>query len=359
MLNRIIISGGGTGGHIFPAIAIANEIKLRNPKCAILFVGALGKMEMEKVPATGYSIVGLPIRGIQRKISFSNLVLPIKIIQSLWQAKNIIKQFKPQAVIGVGGYASAATLFVASKMNIPCLVQEQNSYAGITNKILSKMANKFCVAYDKMEQFFPFDKIVFTGNPVRNDIVESHQKNQKEEKIKLNFNPELPLVLVIGGSLGALTINKSIQAGLEQFKTQNIQLMWQTGKNYNPVNHTFEGIKSQAFINDMASVYAAADLVVSRAGALSISELCVIGKPVILVPSPNVAEDHQTKNALALIEKNAAILVKDQEASILLVEKIIELSKNKPLQMQLSQNISKLSKPEAVKQIVNEIEQLI
>jgi len=358
MLNKVIISGGGTGGHIFPAVAIANEIKRRYPNCEILFVGALGKMEMEKIPEAGYPIVGLPIRGLQRTISLSNLNLPFLIIKSLWKAFNLIREFKPEVVIGVGGYASATTLYVASKLRIPCLVQEQNSYAGLTNKLLANKAMKFCVAYENMEQFFPKEKIVITGNPVRKVILLVEQKNQEEEKANLGFDKKQPLVLAVGGSLGALTINNTMQSGLQQLADNGIQLLWQTGKNFTPNTEGFLQTKALSFITDMAAAYAAADIVVSRAGALSISELCVTGKPVILVPSPNVAEDHQTKNAKALVKNEAAIMIADKDANQFLISSMIALLKNEENKNKLSLAIKKMASPNAVDLIVNQIELL-
>jgi UDP-N-acetylglucosamine--N-acetylmuramyl-(pentapeptide) pyrophosphoryl-undecaprenol N-acetylglucosamine transferase len=359
MLNKVIISGGGTGGHIFPALAIAEEIKRRYPNCDILFVGAEGRMEMEKVPLAGFPIVGLPIIGIQRAITIQNLYVPFKLLKSLIKAQRIIKEFKPQVVIGVGGYASAATLYMAARKRIPCLIQEQNSFAGLTNKLLGKIVNKICVAYPLMERFFPSHKIYLTGNPVRKEILQLEQYNQAEEKVKLGFNKELPLVLVIGGSLGARSINNSIQGKLNSFEENNIQVLWQTGKNFMPNTVGFKHIKAMPFIFEMASVYAAADIIISRAGALSISELSLVGKPIILVPSPNVSEDHQTKNAMALVDKKAAVLVKDNQASSQLVETVINLIKNENEKKELSQNILTFGKKEAVIEIVNHIESII
>lgn len=356
MLNKVIISGGGTGGHIFPAIAIANEIKRRNPKADILFIGALGRMEMEKVPQVGYKIIGLPIAGIQRKITLSNLLVPFKLLKSILQAKKILKEFKPEVVIGVGGYASAAVLYAASGAGVPCVIQEQNSYAGLTNKWLSKKVRKICVAYSGMERFFPADKIVVTGNPVRAGIYSAANADKRAAKEKLGYDANLPLVLVIGGSLGARTINQSIQAGLNGFVTNNIQLLWQTGKNFTANTTNQKGIVAETFIYDMCTAYSAADVVVSRAGAISVSELCLLGKPSILVPSPNVSEDHQTKNAMALVNEGAAILVKDNEAQSTLVNKVVELIKDTSEQDRLSVEIKKLAKPEALSDIVNVIE---
>ncbi len=356
MLKKVIISGGGTGGHIFPAIAIANEIKRRYPDSEILFIGALGRMEMEKVPQAGYKIIGLPIAGIQRKLTLSNLMVPFKLLKSILQSKKIIKEFKPEVVIGVGGYASAAVLYAASGAGIPCVIQEQNSYAGLTNKWLSKRVKKICVAYSGMERFFPADKIVVTGNPVRAEIYPAANADKTSAKEKLGYDAGLPLVLVIGGSLGARTINQSIQAKLDEFVSNNIQLLWQTGKNFIANTNNKKGIVAETFIMDMCTAYSAADVVISRAGAISVSELCLLGKPCILVPSPNVSEDHQTKNAMALVKEGAAILVKDSDAQIALVNKVVEIVKNSTEQERLGGEIRKLAKPEALSDIVNVIE---
>ncbi len=358
-LHRVIISGGGTGGHIFPAVAIANKIKSRYPNAEILFIGAQGRMEMEKVPAAGYKIIGLPIAGLQRRLTFSNFLVPFKLLKSILKAKKIVKEFKPQVVIGVGGYASAAVLYAASSKNIPCLIQEQNSYAGLTNKWLSKKVKTICVAYEGMEKFFPKEKIIITGNPVRAEIAEAKNINQQDAKKQLGFDENTPLILSIGGSLGARTINKSIQQKINLFTENNIQLLWQTGKNFEANTQNIKNIKAQTFIQDMAMAYAAADVIVSRSGAISISELTLVGKPCILVPSPNVSEDHQTKNAMALVNQKAAILVKDNEAENIIVEKAIDLIQNKTLKTQLATQIKTLAKPNALKDIVNQIEALI
>ncbi|MBL7898381.1 MAG: undecaprenyldiphospho-muramoylpentapeptide beta-N-acetylglucosaminyltransferase, partial [Crocinitomicaceae bacterium] len=332
-LNRVIISGGGTGGHIFPAVAIANKIKEVYPSCEILFVGADGKMEMEKVPKAGYKIIGLPIRGLQRKLTLENLMFPIKLWQSLRKAKKIIKEFKPQIAIGVGGYASAATLRVASRMGIPTLIQEQNSYPGITNKWLASRAKTICVAYENLERFFPKEKIVMTGNPVRMEMVNISGKREKA-LTHFNLNPSKKTILIIGGSLGARTLNESFKKDLDKILSADIQLIWQSGKVYfdQLKNDISEQSKSKIFLSDfiylMDLAYAASDVIVSRAGAISVSEVCLVGKPVILVPSPNVAEDHQTKNAMALVQKNAAVLVKDADAKNELADKAIELLKD-------------------------------
>lgn len=358
-LHKVIISGGGTGGHIFPAVAIANEIKNRYPQAEILFIGALGRMEMDKVPAAGYKIIGLPIAGLQRRFKFSNLLVPYKLLKSIFLAKKIINDFKPQVTIGVGGYASAAVLYAASSKGVPCLIQEQNSYAGLTNKWLGKKVKTICVAYEGMEKFFPKEKIVFTGNPVRSEIANTNNSNQQEAKQQLGFDKDKPLILSIGGSLGARTINKSIQQKLNLFAINNCQLLWQTGKNFEANTQNIIGVKAQVFIQDMAMAYTAADVIISRAGAISISELTLVGKPCILVPSPNVSEDHQTKNAMALVSQQAAIFVKDIEAENILVEKAIDLIQNEPLRKELAKQIKTLAKPNALNDIVNQIEALI
>lgn len=363
-LERVIISGGGTGGHIFPAIAIANEIKSQFPDVDILFVGAEGKMEMEKVPAAGYQIEGLPIAGLQRKISLSNLILPIKIINSLLKARSIIKRFNPQVVIGVGGYASGPTLQLANALKIPTVIQEQNSYPGKTNLWLSKKAAKICVAYDGLERFFPKSKIALTGNPVRTEVTQIEGKRNESLEF-FGLSTEKKTLLVIGGSLGARTLNDSIEGQLQKLVDNNIQVIWQCGKFYaEELQNRWKdklpkGVWLNPFIFEMDKAYAAADVVVSRAGAISVSELCLIGKPVILVPSPNVAEDHQTKNAMALVEKGAAILVKDIEAREKLVDEVIALSADSEKQNELSAAISKMAKPDATKEIVSEILKVI
>ncbi|MDO8999961.1 MAG: undecaprenyldiphospho-muramoylpentapeptide beta-N-acetylglucosaminyltransferase [Bacteroidota bacterium] len=357
---KVILSGGGTGGHIFPAVAIANEIKRLVPDSEILFVGALGKMEMEKVPAAGYKIIGIPIAGLQRKFTFSNFKLPFLIIRSLLKTRKIINEFKPDVVVGTGGYASGPLLRAAVSKGIPALIQEQNSYAGITNKILSKKVNKICVAYEGMEKFFPKEKILLTGNPVRQDIKNINEK--RNEAISFfKLDPTKKTVLVIGGSLGAKAINEAIGQGLKQFADNNIQLVWQTGKIY------FETAKKQTadfaeknitaidFIARMDLAYAFADTVVSRAGAGAISELCIVQKPCILVPLPTAAEDHQTKNAMALVNKNAAILIKDSEASKKLVERAIQLVNDANEQEQLKINMKQLAFLNSANVIANEV----
>ena len=345
---KVILSGGGTGGHIFPAVAIANEIKKLVPHSQILFVGALGKMEMEKVPTAGYEIIGLPIAGLQRKFSWSNFKLPFLILQSLIKTRKILNSFKPDVVVGTGGYASGPLLRAATSRGIPALIQEQNSYAGITNKILSKKANVICVAYEGMERFFPKEKIILTGNPVRQDLKNlDSKKSEANQFFKLDKNKKT--ILVIGGSLGARIINEAIGDGLNTIITKNYQLIWQTGKGY--YQKAFEQCKTMAsenllafeFIMRMDLAYSIADVVISRAGASSVSELCNLGLPCILVPSPNVAEDHQTKNAMALVNKQAAILVKDAEAKQKLVDEVCQLLLSETTQKSLSANITKMA----------------
>lgn len=362
-INRVVISGGGTGGHIFPAIAIADEIKRRNPKVDILFVGAEGKMEMDRVPKAGYFIKGLPIVGFQRKFSFSNFLLPFKLLQSLLKALRIIKQFNPQLVIGVGGYASGPTLKIAQLLRIPTVIQEQNSFPGKTNILLSKKASLICTAYANLEQFFSKEKIRLTGNPVRQAL--SNIKTSREDALKLfGLYSSQKTVLVIGGSLGAKTLNESILKKIDQISHGQLQFIWQCGKGYiDQINQSISKVPNQiklmSFISEMDAAYAAADIVVSRAGALSVSELCLVGKPVILVPSPNVSEDHQTKNAMALVSVNAAILVKDVDAREIMVPTILDLVADKAKQTELSKNISALSKPNATQEIVDACETLI
>jgi len=346
--TKIIISGGGTGGHIFPAIAIANALKEKIKDVDILFVGAIGRMEMEKVPAAGYKIIGLNISGFQRRFTLKNLSFPFKLLQSIIKANKIINSFKPDAVIGVGGYASGPILKVACKKNIPTLIQEQNSYAGITNKLLAKKVTKICVAYEGMEKFFPKDKIILTGNPVRKEVIITEGKKEIAAEY-FNLNPSKKTVLVVGGSLGARTINEAIASCVKSFADNDIQLIWQTGKNYAPIAkeisgpYQHKGIRVYDFITKMDYAYSIADIVISRAGAIAISELCCIGKPSILIPSPFVAEDHQTKNAMALVNKSAAILVKDSETSKILFNNIISLINDNETQETLKQNISNLA----------------
>lgn len=362
-MNKVIISGGGTGGHIFPAIAIVDEIKRQFPKCEIMFVGARNKMEMEKVPQAGYHIEGLPITGFQRKLSLKNLLLPFKIIQSLWIARNIIKQFKPEIAIGVGGYASGPTLKMANLLRIPTLIQEQNSFAGKTNMLLAKKAEKLCVAYPGMEKFFPSNKIVITGNPVRKEVTEIEGKRKEAfEFYKLDENKKT--ILIIGGSLGAKTLNESVIKELQLLQENNIQVLWQCGKLYfnnlqeRLKNLDLSGIHLTQFISRMDFAYALADVIISRAGAISVSELCLVQKPCILVPSPNVAEDHQTHNAIALVKEKAAMLVKDSEAREQLIPSCIELIANETLQKQLATNIKAFAKPNATLHIVEEIKKI-
>jgi UDP-N-acetylglucosamine--N-acetylmuramyl-(pentapeptide) pyrophosphoryl-undecaprenol N-acetylglucosamine transferase len=362
--SRIIISGGGTGGHIYPAIAIANAIKEKQPNAEILFVGANGKMEMEKVPKAGYEIIGLDIAGLQRKLTLKNFSFPFKLLKSLARAKEIVKDFKPDVAIGVGGYASGPLLRQAGKVGVPTLIQEQNSYPGITNKLLAKKAKKICVAYDKMERFFEASKIVFTGNPVRKEILNIKGKKGRGQK-HFGLEEEKKTLLIIGGSLGARTINNSIKNAATMLKDNNIQVLWQTGKYYYEEMKSFveenelTNIKVHDFIYEMDLAYASADLVVSRAGALSISELCLVGKPTILVPSPNVSEDHQTKNAMALVNHNAAVLVADSEAPESLGNEVIELIGNEDKLLKLSVNIISFGRPNAADTIANEVFKLI
>ncbi|MBQ6768827.1 MAG: undecaprenyldiphospho-muramoylpentapeptide beta-N-acetylglucosaminyltransferase [Prevotella sp.] len=358
---RVIISGGGTGGHIFPAVSIANAIRSKHPDAEILFVGALGRMEMQRVPAAGYEIKGLPICGFDRKNPLKNIKVLFKIWKSQRMAKQIIKEFRPMVAVGVGGYASGPTLNKAAAMGIPCLIQEQNSYAGVTNKLLAKKAEKICVAYDGMERFFPAEKIIKTGNPVRQALLDT--TISREEAIRsFGLDPQKKTILLVGGSLGARTVNESIMQHLDLVRQTDIQFIWQTGKYY----HTgiMEQLKSQGqpknlvvtdFISDMGAAYKAADLVISRAGASSISEFCLIGKPVILVPSPNVAEDHQTKNALALVNVDAALYVKDAEAPAQLLELAIKTVNDKQKLDSLHTNILKLALPDSADIIADEV----
>lgn len=357
---RIIISGGGTGGHIFPAVSIANAIKELYPEAEILFVGALGRMEMQRVPAAGYKIIGLPICGFDRKNLLNNIKVLFKIWKSQRMAKNIIKDFKPMAAVGVGGYASGPLLNQAAKMGIPCLIQEQNSYAGVTNKLLAKKAERICVAYDGMEKFFPAEKIIKTGNPVRQSLLSSTV--EKDEAVKsFCLDPEKKTILLVGGSLGARTINDSVMQHLDLVENSDVQFILQTGKYYHAqITDTLKGRQPKNlvvtdFISDMAAAYKAADLVISRAGASSISEFCLIGKPVILVPSPNVAEDHQTKNAMALVEKQAAIYVKDADAPATLLKQAIELVNDDKKLQNLSANILTLALPDSATIIAKEV----
>jgi UDP-N-acetylglucosamine--N-acetylmuramyl-(pentapeptide) pyrophosphoryl-undecaprenol N-acetylglucosamine transferase len=361
---RFIISGGGTGGHIYPAIAIADALKAELPAAEILFVGAIGRMEMQKVPEAGYPIKGLPISGLQRKLTAANLSFPLKVIRSLRQASAILKDFKPQAAIGVGGYASGPLLYQASRLGIPCLIQEQNSYPGITNKLLAKRVKRICVAHDDMDRFFPTEKIVFTGNPVRKDILEVDSKRAEAFRF-FNLDPAKKTILSIGGSLGARTLNESLFHSLDKFLKEDIQLIWQTGRFYYAdmaarlAGKEDPRLKLLEFLREMDLAYAAADVVISRAGALSVSELCLARKPAIFVPSPNVSEDHQTKNAMALVNKDAALMVKDVDAVAKLADQAIALVRDEQLQNKLSKNIAVLGRPEAAKDIVKEILKII
>ena len=363
---RVIISGGGTGGHIFPAISIANAIKALNPEADILFIGAEGRMEMQRVPDAGYKIIGLPVRGLIRPLwNPKNISVLIDFVKSRQKVKKIIKEFKPQAAVGVGGYASAPTLNAAHAMGIPCLIQEQNSYAGVTNKSLAKKADKICVAYEGMERFFPADKIMITGNPVRQSLLEANIS--REEAVKqFKLNPSQPVILIIGGSLGARTLNESVLSHLEDIHNSNVQIIWQTGKYYSKHIHEelekspkAENLIVTDFISNMDAAYAAADLVISRAGASSISELCLLGKPCILVPSPNVAEDHQTKNAMALSTKGAALLVRDNEAQDKLIALATKTVSDKQQLTSLSENIKLLALPDSANKIALEVMKLI
>lgn len=360
---KIIISGGGTGGHIFPAIAIANAIRKLETQSEILFVGAIGKMEMEKVPAAGYPIEGLWISGLQRNAFLANLSFPFKVISSLYKAGTILKNFKPDVAVGVGGYASGPLLYMAEKKNIPTLIQEQNSYAGITNKLLGKKADKICVAFSGMEKFFPAHKILITGNPVREDAVAIEGK--KTEAINFfGLDSQAKTLLIVGGSQGARSINKSIKENLKPLLATGCQLLWQTGKLF------FEEAQEAAretggnrikvfdFISRMDLAYAMSDLVISRAGASTVSELCLVGKPSILIPLPTAAEDHQTRNCMALVEKKAAVLVKDSDASAMLAKKITELIHDDTQLRELSLNIRKLALPDAARIIAKEVLQL-
>ena len=385
MIKRAIVSGGGTGGHIFPAIAIADEIKRRNPDAEILFVGATGKMEMEKVPAAGYKIEGLEIVGLKRKLALSNFLLPFKIIKSVMKARGIVKKFNPEIVVGVGGYASGPTLKAASMMKYPTALQEQNAFAGKTNKLLAKKAKVICVAYEGLESVFPKEAIVMTGNPTRKNMVDI--KGKEAEGFEFyGFDPNKKTILIIGGSLGARTLNESVVAHLEELQKSDVQVLWQCGKLYfeklktslersreadqsgeaeekdvgssSGAEMNLGNIKMVQFIMRMDLAYAMADVVISRAGASSVSELCIVEKPSILVPSPNVAEDHQTKNAMALVNKDAAILVKDMEAKEKLIPEALALVQDENRCAELKKNIAPLAKPEATASIVDELEKV-
>jgi UDP-N-acetylglucosamine--N-acetylmuramyl-(pentapeptide) pyrophosphoryl-undecaprenol N-acetylglucosamine transferase len=361
---NVIISGGGTGGHIYPAIAIANELKALDPTTAILFVGAEGKMEMEKVPRAGYQILGLPVVGIKRELTLANLAFPFKLGRSFLRAQQIVRAFKPDVAVGVGGYASGPLLLAASLKGIPTLIQEQNSYAGITNKVLARWARRICVAYPGMEAFFPADKVKMTGNPVRSDIQYADQQVEAGRQL-FGLEAGRPTLLVIGGSQGARTLNESMEAGLAQFVDAEVQVVWQTGTAFieraraalatlgSPL------IKAYDFIYDMDKAYAVADAVVSRAGALSVSELCLVGRPAILVPLPTAAEDHQTKNAMSLVDRQAALLVNNRTARQELVPAALALLNNERERQQLSQQIKTLARPNAAREIAEEVRKLV
>lgn len=357
---KFILSGGGTGGHIYPAIAIANELKSRFPDAEFLFVGAKDKMEMQKVPQAGYKIEGLWIAGLQRKLTLQNAMFPFKLMSSLWKSRSIIKEFKPNVVIGTGGFASGPLLQMANMVNIPTVIQEQNSYPGITNKLLSKKANKICVAYENLERFFPKEKMILTGNPVRQDLIDIESK--REEAIQyFNLDANKKTLLVLGGSLGARRVNQLIEKELDNFLSQDVQVIWQCGKLYfeDYKKYNANNVQVLAFIDRMDLVYAAADIVISRAGASSVSELCIVGKPVIFIPSPNVAEDHQTKNAKSIVDKKGALMLKESELDSQFSLVFEALLKDQGKQDQLSKNIKHLALPNATKEIVEEIVKLI
>ncbi|MCM1378176.1 MAG: undecaprenyldiphospho-muramoylpentapeptide beta-N-acetylglucosaminyltransferase [Clostridium sp.] len=358
---RILISGGGTGGHIFPALSIANALK-RRLDAEILFVGADNRMEMERVPAAGYKIVGLPVAGFDRRHLLKNFSVLLKLRKSLGMARKIVKDFKPDIAIGVGGYCSGPTLKAAQRAGVPTLIQEQNSYAGVTNKLLAKKALSICTAYPGMERFFPGDKITLTGNPVRKDLLE-HTKSADDARKGFGLDPTKPTILVVGGSLGALTVNESLERGLTRLTDAGLQVIWQTGKSFLPraqsIAKGLKGVVVAPFISDMSAAYSAATLVVSRAGAGSISELELLGKPVILVPSPNVAEDHQTKNARALSDKGAAVLITDAESRDKLVDTILELAPESKRLKEMSENITKLALPDSDEKIVDEVVKIL
>ena len=362
---RVIISGGGTGGHIFPAVSIANAVKAQHPEAKILFVGALGRMEMQRVPAAGYEIKGLPICGFDRKHLLKNVSVLFKIWKSQRMARKIVREFKPMVAVGVGGYASGPTLNVCADAGIPCLIQEQNSYAGVTNKLLAKKAAKICVAYEGMERFFPADKIVMTGNPVRQNVLNA-TCTKEEARQQFGLDPAKKTILLVGGSLGARTINEGMKQHLDIIREQkDVQFIWQTGKYYNEEMNAavkafgeLPNLKVLDFISDMGAAYQAADLVISRAGASSISEFCLIGKPVILVPSPNVAEDHQTKNAMALVNHDAAVYVKDADAADMLLKQALTIVGDDQKLASLSENIKKLGLKDSADVIAREVVKL-
>jgi len=359
---KFIISGGGTGGHIFPAVAIANEIRRRQPDADILFVGANGRMEMTRVPEAGYPIVGLDITGLQRRLTPQNILFPVRVFRSVRKAGKLIQEFRPDAVVGVGGYASAPVLLAATSRGVPSLIQEQNSYAGLVNKLLGRRVSKICVAYEGMDKFFPADKIVLTGNPVRTEIAHG---NRAEAQQFFNLDPNQKTLLVIGGSLGARTLNLATAAALPRLQEAGVQVLWQTGKVYFPeaqqqaAPYAANHLQALEFIGRMDLAYAAADVVISRAGALSVSELCLTGKASVLVPSPNVAEDHQTKNALALVGKGAAVLITDEHAPTRLYDEALRLLADPSRQQQLSQRVHELARPQATTAIVDELFKLL
>ena len=344
---RYLISGGGTGGHIFPAVSIANALRELDPQAEILFVGALGRMEMERVPQAGYQIIGLPVRGFNRAQPWKNISVMVDLMRSMRMARKIVKDFRPDVGVGVGGYASGAAMKVAARMGVPILLQEQNGFAGVTNKLLKDDAAKICVAYENMDKFFPAEKIILTGNPVRQNLLDGKKKKGNGKKN----------LLIIGGSLGARTINEAIAAGIDKLKNAGINVVWQTGKIYYDQykDRQSDNIEVLPFLADMPDRYATADLVISRAGASSISELCLLGKPCILVPSPNVAEDHQTHNAMALVNKNAAVLVRDAEAVEKLVDTALELIQDEKRLKELHTNILTLAQPDSAKRIAEEV----
>jgi len=364
MKHRFIVSGGGTGGHIFPAVSIANALKKRFPDAEILFVGAIGRMEMERVPAAGYPIEGLPVSGFDRKNMLRNVKVLLDLAKSLVKARKIIRKFKPEVAIGVGGYASAPTLRAASAFGVPTLLQEQNSYAGVTNKLLAKKAGKICVAYDNMDKFFPAEKIVKTGNPVRQDLFNVPAKSVEAYEF-FGFDPAKKTLLIVGGSLGARTINQSVMEHIQQLTESGVQVLWQTGKFYiadarkAAEKYMSKSIVVTDFVSRMDYAYAIADLVVSRAGASSISELCLLAKPVILVPSPNVAEDHQTQNALALVRKAAAVMIKDVDSKEKLIPEALQLIQDEKKLKKLSENILQLAEKNSADRIADEVVNLL
>lgn len=361
---RLIISGGGTGGHIFPAVAIANEFRDRYPDADILFVGATGRMEMTRVPEAGYRIKGLWISGLQRRLTWSNLLFPLKVAVSFWKARRIVKDFKPDVVVGTGGYASGPIMMAATSAGVPTVIQEQNSFAGLANKQVAGKASRICVAYEGMDKYFPKDKIVLTGNPVRKDILSTGEK-RKAAFAHFGFDEKIRTLLIIGGSLGARTINESLLLNIDKLVDAGVQVIWQTGRGYFEAYKAklskvdLRRIRVQDFVREMDLAYAVADVVISRSGALAVSELCIALKPCILVPSPNVAEDHQTKNAMALVSKDAAVMVLDREAETILVDEALKLLFDDQRCQRLRQNIKALAKPNATSDIVNEIEKII